>query len=625
MAVTARRQPRIDVEALCRLPSFYVPRVSWSRDRVAFYSDRTGRMELYVLDLRTRQLRQVSHGEVPRALRTLFTWSRDGRFIAFGKDRDGDEQHDLYRIEVETGRLTQLSHDPAAEEHAVEFGPADAWLTVNTNKRLPETLDRPGQMNVWRMRVDGTAYQPVTRFAFPASGGQWSPDGRWLSVVGNEEADNLLNRDGYVVHPDGSGLRKVLSVRPGSQDRMVDWHADSRRVAVVSDAWGQNRVGILDVENGEVRWVSPPDADEGWEPTLMGTGACFSRDGRFLVALANHESQIRPVLYEVSSGARRELEIPDGVSYRVQFVLGDSHLLLAHSSSARRPSLLLYNLATDTAETILAPAYGTIDPALFVEAEHVTYESFDGTGIPALLYRPREIQPGERLPALVFVHGGPTYQWYRQFDPYAQFLADRGLVVLAPNIRGSTGYGVPFRDAALKDWGGADLEDVARAAAYLRRLPDVDPDRLAVFGGSYGGYMTFLAVTKKPDLWKAAVAWVGISDLGRMHQESREHFRYFLAEQMGDPVKDAELWADRSAVNFAHNLKARLLIVHGVNDPRCPISQSRLFRQRLLELGRREGQDFEYVELTEEGHGSADPDQKVRTFSLLADFLDRAL
>jgi len=226
---------------------------------------------------------------------------------------------------------------------------------------------------------------------------------------------------------------------------------------------------------------------------------------------------------------------------------------------------------------------------------------------------------------MVHVHGGPTGQWFRGFDPFAQFLVDRGLVVLEPNIRGSTGYGVDFRDAAIKDWGGADLEDVAAGARYLGSLPYVDPDRLVVFGGSYGGFMTFVAATKKPDLWRAAVAWVGISDLHRMWDESKEHFRYFLREQMGDPEKDRDLWRDRSAIEFADQLSAKLLMVHGVNDPRCPVSQSRIFRDKLQALGKREGEDFEYVELADEGHGSADIQQKIRTFTILADYLERVL
>jgi dipeptidyl aminopeptidase/acylaminoacyl peptidase len=198
-------------------------------------------------------------------------------------------------------------------------------------------------------------------------------------------------------------------------------------------------------------------------------------------------------------------------------------------------------------------------------------------------------------------------------------------VVLAPNIRGSTGYGVEFRDLNRYDWGGGDLEDVAHGAAYLKSLPYVDGARLGVFGGSFGGYMTFMQVVKKPELWKAASAAVGVTDLRLLYDESMEHYKYYLRLQMGEPDENAELWRDRSAVHFAGRLKAKLQIIHGLNDPRCPITQARVFRDRLLELGYREGKDFEYVEFGDQGHGSADIEHKIKWFTLLADYMARYL
>ena len=617
MAIATRRQPRIPLEELCKLPSFYLPAVSWKGDRVAFYWDKTGQMELHVMDLATRETRQVSHGEVPRALRAGFAWDRADRSIVFAKDAGGTEQHDLYRINVETGAVTQLTNDPTAQEYAGQFSPDDKWLTVLTNKRNPAAPDRPGQLNLWKMRADGTAYAPLTNYAFPVFGGQWSPDGTLIAYATNEDVTDLKNTDSYIVNADGTSARKVLSVKKGSKDTIADWHPDGKRLAVTSDASGQNRAGILDLASGQVRWLGKDNVEEH--------AIRFSKDGRLLAAIRNFESSVRPIVYDVETGAAHELTLPDGFAVGASFFDADRKLLVTFSSDVTRASLVSYDLATDTYQTLLPAEYGTIDRSVFVEAKHVYYKTFDGKKVPALLYAPRDIAPGERLPAIVHVHGGPTGQWFRGFDPFAQFLADRGLVVIEPNIRGSTGYGVDYRDAAIKDWGGADLEDVAAAADYLKTLPYVDGGRLVVFGGSYGGFMSFIAATKKPDIWRAAVAWVGVSDLHRLYEKSMEHFKYYFREQMGDPEKDRALWRDRSAVEFADKLRAKLLMVHGVNDPRCPVDQSRVFRDRLLELGRKEGEDFEYVELSDEGHGSTDIAQKIRTFNILADYLERVL
>jgi dipeptidyl aminopeptidase/acylaminoacyl peptidase len=599
---------RIPLEELARLPSFYLPTHSWARDKIAFYWDKTGRLELYTLALKTREVKQVSHGEVPRALRAGFVWDRKDELIIFAKDKEGNEQHDLYSIEVRTNEVKQLTDDPQCQEYPVEFSPDNQWLTVLTNKK--------GQLNLWKMRPDGSDYTQLSNYSNPASGGGWNPDGQWIAYVTNE-SPNLKNADTYVMRADGTEARRVWRVAEGSQDTFADWSPDGKLMAVTSDASGVNRPGVLNWQTGEVRWFG----EEGVDESASG----FSESGKWLACLRNQESQVRPVLYDVATGARRDLKLPAGMAFASSFVLNDTALVTMFMSDTTRSSLVLYDLEKDSYETLITAEYGSLDPSIFVESEHVYYESFDGLKIPALLYKPKHVPNGAKLPAIVAVHGGPTAQWFRGFDAYAQFLVDLGYVVIEPNIRGSTGYGVQFRDMALKDWGGADLEDVARAAQYLQTLPFVDPNRIGVFGGSYGGYMTYIAATKKPDLWKAAVAWVGITDLHKLYEHSMEHFKYYLRQQMGDPEKDADLWRDRSAVNFADNLHARLLIVHGQNDPRCPVEQSRIFRDKLLEFDRTEGVDFEYVEFADEGHGSGDIQQKIRTYQLLADYMQKNL
>jgi dipeptidyl aminopeptidase/acylaminoacyl peptidase len=606
---------RIPLEELAKLPSFYLPTLSWRRDKIAFYWDKTGRIELYVMDLQDRKPRQISHGEMPRSLRAGFVWDRDDQTIIFAKDREGDEQHDLFQIDVQSKKVEQLTDNPKCQEFPIQVSPDKEWLTVLTNKR--------SQLNLFKIKLDGSEYVQLTNhknpvFVWPWSsgGGTWSPDGKFVAYNVNETPD-LNNFDVYVVRSDGSELRHVLCVREGSQDRAADWSPDGYYLAVTSDASGVNQSGLLDLKSYEVRWLG----EEGVDETAMK----FSKNGQVLVCLRNQDSQIHPVLYNVQTGERRDLKMPPGIAWNLDFVNDDEGLIMLFTTPTRRAELVLYDLETDRYETLLPAEYGSIDPNVFVESEHIWYPSFDGLKIPALLFKPRKIPKGEKLPAIVIVHGGPTSQWFHGFEPYGQFLTDRGYVVLEPNIRGSTGYGVKFRNLNRFDWGGGDLEDVARGAEYLKSLPYVDPKRLAICGGSYGGYMTFMHVVKKPDLWKAASAWVGITDLKKNYDVSMEHFKYFFRIQMGDPEENARLWEERSAINFIDRLKAKLQIVHGVNDPRCMVEQSRIFRDRLLELDYQEGKDFEYIEFSDQGHGSIDIEHKIGWYKHLADFMDRVL
>jgi dipeptidyl aminopeptidase/acylaminoacyl peptidase len=616
MATTAPHRGTIDVHELWALPSLYHPVLSHRRDRVAFYWDKSGRIELYVLDLKTREVKQLSHGEPPRALRSFYVWTPDDSALVFARDEKGDENHDLYRIDARSGDVTRLTHDPRSEKHAIEFSPDGAWLTLNSNGRHPSEPDKPGQMNLWRMRADGSDLAPITEYRSPANGGRWSPDGQWLLFNTDEEAPGTRNRDGYVVRPDGRDPRRVFRVTKGSIDVVARWLPDGKRVVVDSDATGTPRAGILELASGEVRWLGDGMHEE--HPAELSPSA------RQLLVVRHADAAHQLIAYDLATGDVREARIPPGVIGNADWV-DEDRIVYAQNTSATRTGLYRHDLSTGKTETLVAPEYGSIDPRRFVEAEHVWYPSTDGTRIPALLYRPRDVATGEQRPAMVQAHGGPTGQWTRTFDQFAQALVDRGFVVIQPNVRGSTGYGVPHRDAALRDWGGIDLEDVEGAVRYLRALPIVDPERIGIMGGSYGGFMSFIAATKKPDLWKAAVPSYGVTDLHAMWAESKQHFRHFLRTQMGDPEADRALWRDRSAIEFADQVTAKLLIIHGTNDPRCPVSQSRLFVDRLRTLGRREGEDFTYVEWDDEGHGSVDIAAKDRRFSLVLDWLSETL
>ena len=605
---------RIPLEELAKLPSVAVVVPSWSRDKIAFYWNKTDRFELYLMDLRSRNLQQMTDGQAPRALRAGFVWTRDDAAIIYGRDNDGDEQNNLYRIGVGTREVSQLNSDPKTQEYPGEVGPDNRSLLVSSN--------RNGQMNLFSFDLQSQEFRQLTTFKFPVFGGKWSSDGSQIAFTANECTTKLKNQDVYVMQADGAEVQQVFTVREGSQESFSDWHPDGRRIAITSDAGGASRPGILDLATREIEWLGLEGVEE--------FGGEFAVNGEWFSAIRNQDAALMPVLYRVDTGESKVLKLPPGMAFGTSFVLNDTKLLVQHAAANRRAELVLYDIASDTYEILMPAEYGSIDPSIFVADEYVKYPSYDGKLVPAILFKPSEIRPGEKLPAVINVHGGPTAQWFRGFDPYAQFLVDQGYVVLEPNVRGSTGYGVEWRDLNLMDWGGGDLEDVAAGAEYLKTLEYVDPERIAVMGGSYGGYMSFIAVGKKPEHFRVGVPIVGISDLQALYDESMEHFKYYLKVQMGDPEENRELWRDRSAVTHADQVRAKLLILHGTNDPRCPISQARLFRDRLVAAGKQEGRepeaDFEYHEFTDEGHGpGGDTDQKLRSFRLLADFLERRL
>jgi dipeptidyl aminopeptidase/acylaminoacyl peptidase len=196
---------------------------------------------------------------------------------------------------------------------------------------------------------------------------------------------------------------------------------------------------------------------------------------------------------------------------------------------------------------------------------------------------------------------------------------------LLPNYRGSTGRGREFERAIHGDWGGDEQADIAEGGRWLLDREWIDGERVGVFGGSFGGYSVYCQLTQYPTLWTTGIAWVGITDLHELYEDDMPHFKHQLRTQMGDPEENYDLWRDRSPIEHVDATERPICMIHGVNDQRCPIEQARLFRDALQDRGWIDGEDFEYNELGDEGHGSTDIQQKIRAFEILSDYLDSEL
>ncbi|GAA0666105.1 S9 family peptidase [Natronoarchaeum mannanilyticum] len=598
------------LEELASLPTFHHPTASPDGDEVAIYYDVTGRNELHLLDAETGELTQVSDGEVPRNARWPLEWDADGERVYFHLDDAGNEQNDVYAIDRD-----------GSVEPVVEMDGQVALADVGEDgETLLVGSSAGGQMNLYRHDLSTGETAKVTDYERAAYGGLLSPDCDRMAYATNE-TDVYENVDAYVANVDGSDPRNLEIGETGAEAAPADWGPDADRLLVSDNTEDLSRCGVYDLDADEVTWYGDLDAVE--EPVA------FLPDGDRFLAHRTRDAAVVPLVYDVATGEGRELDVPEGVTqYHGRQggdpVLGDDRVLLTQTTADRRPELLAYDLDADEYEPLLEAEYGDLDPDRFADAEFFTFESHDGLEIEALLY-----DSGERpSPAIVKPHGGPRGQDTRSFDLYTQFLVSQGYSVLEVNYRGSTGRGREFVELLYDDWGGDEQADIAEGARLLGEKEWIDEDRIAAFGGSYGGYSTYCQMTMYPELYDAGVAWIGLTDLEDMYENTMPHYRTELLEKnIGTSEENPDLYRDRSPVTHAENLSAPLLMVHGVNDRRVPVSQARIFRDELLDLGFAEGEDgdFEYVELGEEGHASSDIDQKIRLFEILADFLDRRL
>jgi dipeptidyl aminopeptidase/acylaminoacyl peptidase len=600
-------------ETLARLPEFYHPVVLPGGDEVAFYHDESGRNELHSQELGTGERRRWSDGEVPRNARWPILPGVEGERVYFHRDEDGNEQNDLWAITPEGDASPVVEVDGQAI--LADVGPEGRFLLYAS--------DEGEQLNLYRFDRETGGSEQVTAYEQPAYDGAVSPGGDRIAYVTNE-SDTLENRDVYVADADGAGARRLGIGVDGSEAGLGDWFPDGDRLLVEDNAEDLTRAGVYDLRSDEIEWLSDGTAEEG--------AAAVSPDGRYALATRTREAATMPVVYDLETGERRAFDLPEGVAafpygHGTPFV-DETTVVVSHSTPDSREELLQYDLAAHEATTVVEATYGDVDPDVFVDAEHVTYESTDGLEIGALLYeRDSEDASAAPGPSVVLVHGGPNFHARRRFNLYVQFLVSQGYSVLQPNYRGSTGRGREFKHRIYGDWGGMEQVDVRRGAEWLADRDDVDADRIAVFGGSFGGYAAYCQLTMHPEPWATGVAWIGITDLHRLYEDDMPHFKHQLRQQMGDPEEHQDLWRERSPIEHVDGMAAPVYILHGVNDPRCPVAQARLFRDALEERGWTEGPggDFEYEELSEEGHGSTDVEQKVRVFRLLADYLGRRL
>ncbi|WP_331235120.1 S9 family peptidase [Natronorarus salvus] len=597
-----------EIRELVSLPSFYHATASPDGERVALYYDVTGRNELHVLDVETGERERVSDGEVPKNARWHVDWSASGEEVYFHLDADGDEQNDLYAIGLDGG-----------VEPVVEMEGQVALMDVGERG---ETLllgsTAGGQMNVYGHDLASGETTKLTDYERAAGSAILSPDGERIAYATNE-TDAYENQDVYVANADGSDPRNLAIGETGAESSPTEFSPEGERLLVSDNSEDLSRMGIYDLETDEIDWFGGLEHEE----SPIG----FFAENLVLVH-RTREAMVVPVVYDVGTGESRELDLPNGVSSFAGMgsaALTGDRVLLTHTTPTRRPELLAYDLSTDEREVLLEAEYGPFSSRGFADAEYFEFDSHDGLEIGALLY-----DSGERpSPLIVNPHGGPRAADYRNFDLYSQVLLAHGYSVLQVNYRGSTGRGREFVELLYGDWGGDEQADVAAGVRHVLETRDwLDADRVAVFGGSYGGYSAFTQMLLYPELYAAGVGWIGVTDLRDMFENTMPHFRTELLEkQLGTPEENPELYDERSPVNLVENLSAPLLIVHGVNDRRVPISQARLLREALTDAGYGEGEteDFEYVELGEEGHASSDIDQKIRTFEILIDFLDRRL
>ena len=603
---------RLDVALVAGLPTvdFLWGGIDLSSDgrEVAFSWNQTGVYELYSAPIAEDRIIQLTESGTrsvsPR-------WSPDGSQIAFLRDNIGTERFGIWLVDRDGTHERRLVFDEGVTYRDIDWSPEGRSIICVANvggKRF----------SIQRIDVASGIRSALTDGTFEDARPQHSPDGTWI-LFESRRTGSRVDSDLYVM-PAGRGDAVRLETRDGkSGDSLYPrWSPDGRTIAFTTSARGRKEIALVDWDGTSatgLRYLTESPFDEQqpqWRP-----------DGRGVIYLQDKDAS-RTVhrVFSVSHATTPVMDLPG--MYQSQRVGPDSETVVATFSAARRPTDVWVREGDQVTSRPLTSSIGTeVDPKLLVEPTHVRYPSADGREIPALLYMPHaEAVQGAGLPgAVLYIHGGPTAQHYRQWDPTAQLLANRGLVVLAPNVRGSTGYGREHQEANRRDWGGKDLADVVAGVDWLVKERIADRERVGITGGSYGGYMTLLALAKHPDRFAAGVSNCGVVSWKTLFDTTRGDLREYLSRELGDATRDAALYADRSPLTHAAGIRAALLVLQGANDPRVPKGEA----LQIIEALERAGVPHQYHEYADEGHGFSKTENRIDALERTVDWLTKYL
>jgi len=585
-----------------------VGRPTWSPDgkQIAFVSNMSGRNNLWLVPSDGGWPVQLTVSDQRQAAPA---WSPDGKWIAYQSDFDGDEQWDIFLISPTTGRVVNLTQTREIAEGNPTWSPDGRYLAYEVKPKTSAAYEIDIYDMVMREVKHITSKTPQD---LSNSDPVWSKDGKYI-VYTQEQAKGT---DSNVFIAEVATAKSTLLTSHEGEQRFSanDISPDGKHVVITSNAAnGYDNIGLLDIAAKKISWLT----HDKWEIR----GSEFSPDGKHVTFTADVDGNQEIYLHDLATGKSTALPLPKGLNEpaggHTAFTKDGQRLLYNHNGPTAPGDLWVYHLATGKSQQITHSLVAGVRSEDMVEPFLVHYPSRDGKWtISAFLYVPFNMARNEKNAAIVYIHGGPTSQTMNSFNRFIQFAANQGYMVLAPNYRGSTGYGKEFQQANLFDMGGGDLQDVLAGVDWIKQTGHLDPKKIAVMGGSYGGYLSMMAVTKAPDVWAAGVPIVPFVNWFTEIEYEDPVLQQSDLATMGDLVKNKALYEDRSPINFIDQIKAPLLLLAGGHDPRCPKSET----QQVVDAIKRRGGTVDYKIYENEGHSFARVENQIDAYQRVADF-----
>ncbi len=578
------------------------PTIAPSGNDVAFLTDITGVPQVWRVSSKgwPDQLTFFSGG-VANAV-----WSPARDEVLVVADKDGDQKYQFYRVRPDGTGLAPLTANPKVQHQWGGWSPDGKTIFYAANGRDERYFD------CYLMDVEGRRARRVFEKDAVLSAAALSRDGKTLAALA---VRSEVNSELYLVDTATGKGRQVAPHTGDAKFLVIGFTPDGRALYLATDL-GREFVNLarLDVAGGTLKFLRDEKHD-----TAAGL---LSPDGRWLAFTTNRDGYEGLTVWDTRTEKPIRLpKLPRAMVALGGFSADGTRLAVSINGPTLTDDVWVLDLPGARAKQVTFSSLAGIDPKTFVGPELVRYKSFDGREVPAFLYLPKDAPKDRSLPVLLSIHGGPEIQEQPYFWAVYQYFVRRGYAVLAPNIRGSSGYGKTYLalDNGRQRWGA--LKDIAAAVDWVGRHPALDKKRVAIFGASYGGFATLAMFTHYPDLFACGVDFYGFADFQTFLANTAPYRRPLRIAEYGDPEKDADFFDAISPLRHAGRIKRPLLVVQGANDPIVPAAES----EKVVAKIKANGGTVKYVLFPDEGHGLGKLSNRIRAYEEMARFLDQVL
>ncbi len=601
--------PKIPLRDFFRNPASRSYDLSPDGETLSFLQPWESRMNIFIRPTAGGEAKRVT-SEKDRDIRS-YAW-KGNKFLVYAMDDKGDENFHLKRVDLKSGEVKDLTPFPKVRSDIIDDlqDVSETDMLITLNKRNPEIFD------AYRINVETGEMKMVAEN--PGKVSNWITDHAGV-IRAATETDGV--NASLLTRPDEkTPFKKVLTTDFREQLNPQFYTFDNKNLYAVSNI-GRDKAAVVTIDptNGkELEQIyQNPDVDVD--------ALAYSKKRKVITFTTFTTWKPERKFFDAQTEAMYKTLAEKLPGYEVEVVANDKaedKFIIMASNDHTPGTRNLFDAKTGSL-TKLAEVAPWLPENQLAPMKPIEYKSRDGLTIHGYLTLPLGRDP-KNLPVVINPHGGPWARDTWGFNPEVQFLANRGYAVLQMNFRGSTGYGRKFWEASFKQWGQSMQNDITDGVQWLIKQGIADPKRIAIYGGSYGGYATLAGVTFTPNLYAAAVDYVGVANMFTFMKTIPPYWKPFLDmfhEMVGDPEKDKAMMEAVSPVMHAEKIKTPLFIAQGAHDPRVNKAES----DQMVAALRKRGVDVEYMVKDNEGHGFHNEENRFDFYGAMEKFLAKYL